>query len=330
MKRRIFVLGLGSVALGWPLAGRAEQGGQTRRVGVLLGLAENDARAREQVAVFKKGLAPLGWTDGKNLKIDVRWDASDSKRAAAGAKELLALGPDVLVTQTTLATAAVRDETRAVPTVFVQVSDPIGSGFVKTFPQPGGNITGFVNLESSLAGKWLQVLREIAPWVKTASVMFNSKTAPYVDFYLRELRLAAEKLPITVRNAPVQSESDIQQMMAELGRSRANGLIVMTDVFSYVHRKLIIELALRYKMPVIYPAKAYVEDGGLVSYGIDGNDIFRRAAAYVDRILRGAKPKDLPVQLPTKFEFWVSTGAASAIGFTIPKSVLLRADRVIE
>jgi len=329
MRRRDFVVRLGSAALGWPLAAHAQTTERARRIGVLLVVGETDTYGRQQVSVLKEELARLGWIDGKNLVIDVRWADGDGKRASALAKDLLALRPEVLLAQSSIVTKAILGETRITPTVFVQVSDPVGSGFVKALSKPGGNATGFVNLESSVAEKWLQLLKEIAPRVKHVAVMFDPKT-PYVGYYLRPIVEAAAKLKVTVRNAEVGSDSDIERAMAELGRSRDNGLIVMTDVFTYLHRRLILDLAARHKTPAVYAFPALVDEGGLICYSVDSYDLFRRAAGYVDRILRGANPQELPVQFPTKFEMVINARTAKAIGLKIPPSLLERADRVIE
>jgi putative ABC transport system substrate-binding protein len=236
----------------------------------------------------------------------------------------------VVLSSTTPVTAALQRETQTIPIVFTAVADPVGSGFVKTLSQPGGNITGFINLESSLIEKSLELLKEIAPRVARVAVMFNPDTAPYAEYFLRSLKTAAPKLGVKAFTAPVRSESDIQEAIAGLGREPVGGLIVMTDSFMVVHRRSLISLAARYKVPATYFSGYLVADGGLSSYGVDVGDSFPRAASYVDRILRGAKPAELPVQQPTKFELFINLKTAKALGFTIPQSVLLRADKVIE
>ena len=268
--------------------------------------------------------------EGHNLRIDVRWSAGDVNGASAFAKELVALRPEVILSSTTPVTAALQRETRTIPIVFTVVVDPVGSGFVKTLSHPGGNITGFLSFESSLVEKWLQLLKEIAPRVTRAAVMFNPDTAPYAEYYLQPLGAAAPKLGLKTFTATVRGESDIHEAITGLGREPGGGLIVMPDSFNFVHRKSIIALTARHKVPTIYYTGVWSEEGGLISYGVDITDLFRRAAPYVDRILRGAKPAELPVQQPSKFEMVVNRKTAEALGLKIPQSVLLRADRVIE
>lgn len=331
MNRRDALQGL--LALGaaiGPLRAGAQQPENVRRIGVLMGVAENDPDARLLLAAFKEGLAALGWMEGRNLRIDIRYSAGLADRASAFAKELVALKPEVILSNTTLVTAAFQRETRTIPIVFTAVADPVGSGFVETWARPGGNITGFLNFESSLAEKWLQLLKEIAPRVTRAAVMFNPQTAPYAEYYLQPLRAAAPKLRVTTFTATVRGESDIENAISGLGRESGGGLIVMPDTFNFVHRKSIIALTARHKVPAIYWYGNISEEGGLISYGIEFADLFRRAAPYIDRILRGAKPAELPVQQPTKFELVVNRKTAQALGLKIPQSILLRADRVIE
>ena len=330
MRRRDFVVRLGGAALAWSLPAIAQSPDRVRRIGVLLGWAESDPESQLRLAAFKLGLAAHGWNEGRNLRIETRWTGGDIARATAFAKEIVATAPDVIVSATTPATAAIRRETRSIPTVFAVVSDPVGSGFVTTLSHPGGNTTGFINLESSLAEKWLQLLKEIAPRIKRAAVIYNPKTAPYVDYYLQPLKAVAPRLGVVPIAAPVGSETDIERVIAELGRTAGSGLVVMTDSFMFIHRKHIISLAARYKIPAIYYTLAQVEDGGLIAYGVDLVDLFRRAASYVDKILRGAKPADLPVEQPTKFELAINAKTAKGLGIKIPQSILVRADKVIE
>jgi putative ABC transport system substrate-binding protein len=295
-----------------------------------MGYAESDPEAQLRLAAFKEGLAVLGWAEGRNLTIDVRWTAGEVDRAAGYAKELLALKPEAILANTTPVTAALQQETKTIPIVFTAVSDPIGSGFVKSLARPGGNITGFVNLESSLVEKWLQLLKEIAPRMTRMGVIFNPKTAPYVEYYLQPLNAVAARYSVKTVMAPVGSEVDIEKVIAGLGREPGSGLIVMTDSYMTVHRKLIIALTARHKVPAMYYVSSMAAEGGLISYGIDYVDLFRRAAPYVDKILRGAKPADLPVQHPSRFELVINTTTAKALGLAIPQSIQVRADRVIE
>jgi putative tryptophan/tyrosine transport system substrate-binding protein len=331
MNRRDTLLGL--IALG-AIAGssgvRAQEAERTRRIGVLMGFAEGDSESQLRLAAFKEGLAVLGWVEGRNLTFEVRWMAGEVDRGAGFAKELVALKPDVILAHTTPVTAALQRETRTIPIVFTAVSDAIGSGFVKSRAQPGGNITGFANLESSMVEKWLQLLKEIAPRVTRVAVMFNPKTAPYVEYYVQPLNAVAARFGVKTFTAAIGSEIDIENVIAGLGREPSSGLIVMADGYMNVHRKAIIDLTARHKVPAIYYVGSMAVEGGLISYGIDNVDLFRRAALYVDRILRGAKPADLPVQYPTKFELVINTTTAKALGLTTPQSILVRADRVIQ
>jgi putative ABC transport system substrate-binding protein len=310
--------------------GSAQQGDHIRRVGVLMGYAEDDPESQSWLTAFKQRLTALGWTEGRNLRIDTFWAAGDLSRATAFAKKLVTLQPEVIVSSTTPVTEALYRETKKVPLVFVNVSDPIGSGFVESLPRPGGNVTGFINLESSLVEKWLELLKEIAPRVTRVAVMFNPQTAQYVEYYLKPLETAASKIDVKTLAAPVRSDPDIEAVIVGLGRDPDNGLIAMTDSFMTVHRKTLIELTAQQKIPLMYYLSDVPAKGGLVSYGIDFIDQFQQAASYVDRILRGTKSADLPVQVPTKYELVINLKTAKALGLTVPQSVLIRADKVIE
>jgi putative ABC transport system substrate-binding protein len=328
--RREFITLLGSAAATWPISARAQQPDRMRRIGVLMGYAEDDPEAQSRLAAFTQRLAALGWAEGQNLRIDYRWAAGNANLASAFAKELLALQPEVILSNTTPVTAALHRETRTVPLVFLIVSDPIGSGFVESLPRPGGNITGFVNLEASLVEKWIELLKEIAPEVVRVAVMFNPQTAPYAEYYMQPLQAAAPAFGVKPFTSPVQSISDIEVAIAALARAPGGGLIVMTDSFMTVHRKSIIDLTARYKVPAISFISVMTKEGGLISYGVDITDLFAQSALYVDRILRGTKPADLPVQLPTKFELVINLKTAKALGLTVPRTLLARADEVIE
>jgi putative ABC transport system substrate-binding protein len=301
-----------------------------RRIAVLMGYAEDDPVAQTRFAAFKEGLAALGWVEGKNLKMEVRWAAGDPNQAAVFAKELVALAPDVILSNTTPVTAALHRETRTIPIVFTVVSDPVGSGFVQNLSRPGGNVTGLINLESSLAEKWVQLLSQVAPKVKRMAVMFNPATAPYAEYYLTRLNAAGEAVGVKTFIAAVRREKDIEEVVTTLGRERGSGLIAMTDSYVLVNRKLIIAAAARRKVPTMYYTGDMVLEGGLISYGVDVVDLFRRAAPYVDRVLRGAKPADLPIEQPGKFELFINAKTAKALGLVIPESMLLRADKVIQ
>jgi len=332
MKRRGFITLLGSVAAGWPLAARAQQSGPMRRIGVLLGGAENDTQNVAGLAAFKQALAELGWMEGRNIQIVIRYAAADVDRMHAFAKELVALQPDVLLGHTTGVTAALQHETKTIPIVFVVVSDPVGSGFVESLPRPGGNITGFINIEASLSGKWIEILKEIQPRITRAALMFNPSTASYIKFYQQPFEAAARSSGIEPIAAPVQNAADIERAFDRLGNRPDAGLVLPPDVFTTVRANLdlITSLAARTHLPTIYPYRYMVDAGGLISYGIDTVDLYRRAPVYVDRILKGAKPADLPVQLPTKFEMAVNLKTAGALGIDIPAALLGGADVVIE
>jgi putative ABC transport system substrate-binding protein len=292
--------------------------------------ADNDAEGLARLAAFKERLGNLGWLESRNLQIEVRWSAGDIARASVLAKELVALQSDVILANATPSTAAIQRETRSIPVVFVPASDPIGSGFVKSLAHPGGNITGFINLESTLIQKWLELLKEIAPRVTHAAIIFNPQTAPYADYYLRSLPTAAERLGVSTFAAPVRDEFEIANLISGLAHDVGGGLVVMTDSGMFVHRRTIIEQTALQKVPAIYWVSNIPFEGGLLSYGADYIDLFRRAATYVNRILRGAKPEDLPVQQPTKFELVINARAAKALGLEVPPALLARADEVIE
>jgi putative ABC transport system substrate-binding protein len=327
MNRRDFIAGLGGAAA-WPLAARAQQGDRVRRVGVLLGADENDPVVKTWVSAFTQALAGLGWTDGRNMRMDARWGA-DTNRIRALAKELVGLHPDIILTSGTLATAAVQRETRMIPIVFAGVGEPVASGIVARLNQPGGNITGFGLYEATLGGKWLELLSEIAPGLKRVAIMFNPDT-PSASAYMPSLETAARALKVAPITAPVHSDVEIETAIIALGREPRGGLVVVSDPFMAVHRAPIISAAARNNVPAVYYQSYFAKDGGLLSYGVDTVDTFRRAASYVDRILRGEKPGDLPVQFPTKFEMAVNLKTAKALGLAVPPSILLRADEVIE
>jgi putative ABC transport system substrate-binding protein len=330
MRRRQFIAGLAGAAA-WPAVARAQQGNRVRRLGVLMAFEENDPQGKSYLSAFMQGLRELGWTDTRNVRVEIRWAADNLDRLRMLAKELVELEPDVLYTSSTPATSALQRETRTIPIVFASVSDPIGAGFVASLPRPGGNITGFINLEGTLGGKWLELLTEIAPGIKRAAILFNPDTAPSDGSdYLRSFEAAARSLkmePIAVR---VHSDAEIKMAITSLGREPGGGLVVMADVFTRVHRAAIISVAAENNVPAVYWQSVFVTDGGLLSYGPDYADIFRRAATYVDRVLRGEKPADLPVQFPVKFEITLNAKTAKALGLTIPETLLATADEVIQ
>jgi putative tryptophan/tyrosine transport system substrate-binding protein len=330
MKRREFITLLGGAAA-WPLAARAQQPERMRRIGVLMGWNERDREAQSNLAAFVQELGQLGWTDGRNMRIDYRWSNGDVNRMQIFAKELADLAPDAILAHTTPVTAALQQETRTIPIVFVTVSDPVGEGFVAGLPRPGGNITGFIHTEGEFAGKLLELLTEIAPTVKRAAIMFNPDTAPgHGSYYLPSFETAARSFRLEAIAAPVRNNAEIEAIVAAIGREKGGGLVAMPDGFTLVRRATIILQAARNKVPAVYWNSIIARDGGLLSYGPDTGDIFRRAASYFDRILRGAKPAELSVQLPTKFQMAVNLQAAKALGLAIPEAFLLRADEVIE
>ena len=329
--RSLIALGMGT------LTGAMRAGAQqpaaplgARRLGILMGYAENDPEAQLRLAAFKQKLATLGWVEGRNLTLDLLWTAGDADRAAPFAKQLVALKPDAILSNTTPNTTALQRETSTIPIVFTAVSDPVGSGFVKTLARPGGNITGFINLEASLIEKWLELLKEIAPRVKRVGVMYNPKSAPYANYYLQRFNAVASKFGVTAIPATVSNAAEIEKVITTLARPADGGLIMLSDSFMTVQRKTVIALAARHKVPAIYYVTAMAEEGGLIAYGINYADMFRNAAPYVDRILRGAKPADLPVQQPTLYELAVNLKTAKALGLKVPHSIFVRAERVIE
>jgi putative ABC transport system substrate-binding protein len=328
MRRREFIALLGGAAA-WPLAARAQQGDRVRPIGVLLAGDENDPEWKRNLSAFTQALAALGWTDGRNVRLDLRWAGDDNDRIRALAQELVGFQPDIILTGGTPAPLALQRETRTIPIVFAGVGDPVASGIVARLDRPSGNITGFGNLEAPLGGKWLELLSEIAPRLKRAAIMFSPDTSP-ASAYMPVLETAGRSLMVEPIIAPVHSDAEIETAIIALGREPGGGLVVMPDVFTLTHRGPIISAAARNNVPAVYFISAFARDGGLLSYGPDPVESFRRAATYVDRILRGAKPGDLPVQFPTKFEMAVNLKTAKALGLNVPQSILLRADEVIE
>jgi putative ABC transport system substrate-binding protein len=328
LRRREFIAALGGAAA-LPLAARGQQGGRVRRIGVLMGGDENDPLMKSELSAFTQALAGLRWTDGRDVRIDLRWAGGDINRIRTLAQELVGLQTDIILTDGTATTIALQRETRTIAIVFAALADPVASGIVPRLNQPGGNITGFATREASLGGKWLELLSEIAPGLKRAAIMFNPDTAP-ASAYMPSFETAAGSLKVAPAIAPVHSDAEIETAITALGREPGGGLVVMPDAFTNVHRAPIISAAARNNVPAVYVNSEYVRDGGLLSYGVDLVDNFRRAASYVDRILRGEKPGDLPVQYPTKFEMVVNRKTAKALGLAVPPSILLRATEVVE
>jgi putative ABC transport system substrate-binding protein len=328
IQRRDFITLLGGAAA-WPLVARAQQGDRVRRIGWLRGGDENDPLAKSLVSALTQALADLGWAEGRNMRTDLRWVGADNNRIQALARELVGLQPDIILAAGTPATAAVQRETRTIPIVFAYVTDPVASSIVARLDRPSGNITGFANLEATLGGKWLELLSEIAPGLKRVAIMFNPDTAP-ASAYMPSVETAARSLKVVPIITPLHSDVEIETAIMALGHEPGGGLVVMPDAWTQVHRVPIISAAARNHVPALYSLSYFARDGGLLSYGVDPVDIYRRAATYVDRILRGAKPGELPVQFPTKFEMLVNRKTATALGLAIPPSILLRATEVIE
>jgi putative ABC transport system substrate-binding protein len=328
IRRRQFIAGLGS-AVAWPFVVQAQQREQMRRIGVLMSGNEDDPVLKARVSALTQALADLGWTEGRNVQTDLRWGRGDINRMRTLAQELVRLQPDVILTAGSATTVSLQRETRAIPIVFVSVGDPVARGIVVKLNQPGGNITGFANYEGSLAGKWLELLSEIAPRLKRVAIMFNPDTNP-VSAFMPSLETAARSLKLATIIAPVDSDVEIETAIIALGREPGGGLVVMQSPFMTGHRAPIISAAARNNVPAVYGFSLYARDGGLLSYGPDPADIYRRAASYVDRILHGEKPVDLPVQLPIKFQMAINLKTAQALGLTIPETLLATADEVIQ
>lgn len=330
MRRREFMRLLGGSAVVWPSITRA-QPAKVRRIGYLSTNAESDPQAGPFLAAFNEGLRQLGWIDGNNIKIEVRWAASDLGRVTALAKELVGLQPDLIVGQATPVAAALQRETKSIPIVFVVVSDPVGSGFVSSLSRPGGNLTGFVNLEASMAGKWIELLKQVAPAITRTAVIFNPDTAPHA-YYESAIIPAARSQSVEPVEMPVRSVAEIDRGLEDFDRSSNGSIVILPDSFTALREifERVIAIAARDRIPAIYPYSYMARAGGLMSYGTDNADLFRRAATYVHRILKGAAPAELPVQLPTKFEFVVNAKSAGQQSLEIPLKLKTFADEIIE
>jgi putative ABC transport system substrate-binding protein len=331
MRRREFIILAGGAAAALPLAVRAQQP-VMRRIGVLVAFSEGDPQGERETQALLKGLSEFGWKRDKNMQIDMRWAGTDPARMQKLAKELIDKRPDLILVTQTPTTAAVLRETHSIPVVFSVVSDPLGSGFVESFARPGGNATGFASLEVSVAGKWLELLKELAPQTSLVSLPFNPKTAAQSAYYLKLLEAAAPSLALELKAVQVSNAGEIEAEIAHLAQRSNVGLVVIPDIFTAVQAQseMIIALTARHRIPTVYNDALFVRAGGLVSYGVDLPDLLRRAAGYIDRILKGAKPQDLPVQLPTKFELVINPKTAKALGLTVPDKLLSTADEVIE
>ena len=329
MRRREFIALLGGTAAAWPLAARAQQPEPMRRIGVLMNRAADDTEGQAFVAAFQQAMQQLGWSDGRNVRIDARWGANDPDRDRKYAAEFVALAPDVMLASGTLSAAALQHVTRTLPIVFVNVADPVGAGLVDTLARPAGNVTGFMNFEYSLSGKWLELLKQIAPSVRRAAILRDSGTPAGIGQF-SAIQGVAQSLGVEVSPVGISDAGEMEHAVAAFAHSANAGLVVTASAGTSVHRDLIITLAAQYKLPAVYSDRFNVTSGGLISYGPDRIDQFRRAAGYVDRILKGEKPADLPVQAPTKYELVINLKTAKALGLVIPPSVLARADEVIE
>jgi putative ABC transport system substrate-binding protein len=329
MRRREFIAGIGGAAASLPFAVRAQQPERVRRIGVLMGTEENEPEGQSRIAAFQQGLRELGWVDGRNIQIEYRW--SSGPRQAAYAAELVGIGPEVIVTNGTPFLDAVHKGTRSIPIVFVLSNDPVGLGHIASMAKPGGNITGFTFMELSLIGKWLDMLRQIAPGVTRSALLFNPDTTPYYLPYLHEVAAAPTTLPLRLVGSEVRETHALEGSIEALAREGGGGsLISPAGPFNIANGRLIAQLAERFRLPALSIYRQFALDGGLMAYGPDGSDIFRRSADYVDRILKGANPADLPAQAPTKFNFVINLKTARSLGLTAPANLLALADEVIE
>jgi len=328
VKRRKFITLLGGAAA-WPLAARAQQGERMRRVGVLMNMGADDAEGRARVAAFQQGLQQLGWTDGRNVRIDYRWGTPDAERIRKDAAELVALAPDVILSSATPTVAALQQATRTVPIVFVQVGDPVGAGFVENLARPGGNTTGFAAFEYGFSGKWLELLKQIAPRM-TRAVVLRDPTLGLGTGQLAAIQAVAPSFGVELTPIGVRDAGEIERSITAFARLSNGGIIVTASTLALIHRELITALAARHRLPAVYSFRYFVTVGGLISYGPDSIDPFRRAASYVDRILKGEKPADLPVQAPTKYDLVINLKAAKALGLEVPPTLLARANEVLE
>jgi len=331
MRRREFTALFGGFAASWVIEAEAEQRPPQRLVGVLQDLAENETVAQSEVAAFREALGKLGWTEGKNVRIEVRWGASNPDRIQELAKVLVGLQPDVIVARGTPATRSLASETRSIPIVFVVVADPLGAGFAESLAHPGRNITGFSNLFSSLAAKWVELLKEIAPQIARVTLLFNPQTLAPLQVFMPSIQKAATALGIQVSTSPVQTPDDIEGVFAAQAHDSGGGLIVMPDGFNLANREVIVLMANRYRIPTIYfNAAFYAKLGGLITYGPDFTEYYRSAAGYVDLIFRGRRPEELPIQQPTNFQLVINLKTAKALDLSVPPTLLARADELIE
>ena len=329
MRRREFITSFASAAVAWTLAARAQQPERMRRIGVLMGIAETDPESQLRLAAFRSTLRGLEWVEGRNVQIETRWSGGDPKLARAHAKELVGLAPDVIFCHTTPALQAMQQETSTIPIVFGFVSDPVGGGFVASLARPGGNITGVTAFDFSMGAKWVEILKEVAPRVSRVALVFSPDSAPYATQYMRAGETVAASFGVKLMSMPVHNLAELDRNMAAFAAEPDGGLIVLPDAFTANQRTSVVDLAARHRLPAMYPFRYFSALGGLVSYGFDPAEVFRRGAAYVDRVLKGAKPGDLPVQLPFKFELVINLKTAMTLGLDVPPALLTRADEVM-
>jgi putative tryptophan/tyrosine transport system substrate-binding protein len=327
--RRRFVAALGATAA-WPLAASAQQPARTHHIGVLMAWAENEPEGKAEAGALEDGLSQLGWTAGRNLQIDYRWPGSDIDRIRAAGAELVATKPDVLIARSTPETAALLQATHTIPIVFVGTADPLGSGFIASLARPGGNATGFTNFESSIGGKWLELLKQVSPKLASVAILFNAKTAPYADIYVRSMDAGAAMVAVETTGFSVDGPAQIVQAIELFAQRPNGGLVCIPDLSNTANRDLIISLAARNRLPAIYPYADFARNGGLIAYAVDSVDLMRRAAGDVERIFKGEKPADVPVQQPEKFVLAVNLRTAKTLGLDIPPTLLATADEVIE
>ena len=333
MRRREFIGLAGGAAVGWALAASnaaAQPLDRVRRIALLSGFAATDPETQARVTALQQGLKELGWVEGLNLQIEFRWGSGQADEMRELAKELIELKPELILAMTTPAVTALVEETKTIPIVFVNIVDPLGRGFIANMGRPGGNVTGFVNFEFSMAGKWLETLKQIAPAARRVAFLFNPQTAPFAKSFMGVAEAAASSIGMEPIAAGVHDQAELERAVADFASRPAGGLIVLPDAFTVRYRDAIIALAAHYRLPAIYPLRAFAASGGLISDGGDPYDLFRRAASYVDRILKGAIAGDLPVQAPTKFELVINLKTAKALGLDVPPTLLARADEVIE
>jgi putative tryptophan/tyrosine transport system substrate-binding protein len=327
--RRQFVSMLGAVATAWPVAASAQQPDRTQWIGVLMSLAANDPEGQARAVAFESGLNDLGWVKSRNVRIEYRW-ADNPDLLRRHASELIGLAPNLILTSSTPVIAALQEQRHTIPVVFTQVTDPVGQGLVSSLAHPGGHLTGFTTFEFSIGTKWLQTLKEVAPGVTRVALVFNPQTAPFADLFWRPVEAVAATFGVVLISAGARTFGELERMIDALGREPNGALIVLPDVSTMNYRDGVIGLAARHNLPAVYPSRVFVANGGLLSYGTDVSDVFRRAASYADRILKGAKPADLPIQAPSKYELVINLKAARSLGLELSPMLLARADEIIE